>query len=158
MRREAAQTRWSQALAGRYRLRSPGVALAGAGEVALSFPLARPFLAHPAGCCSSRGRQSRGESKVGEQEGGAGCPETLASLAFPTPLGRWQQYFVLCKDSWMAQLLALPTRTRTEGSSPVASSLGTFTQSFMSVSPRGMSSCRMLALESHHLCSLLYPQ
>lgn len=52
------------------RLRGPGVALAGAGEVALSFPLARPFLAHPAGCCSSRGRQSRGESKVGEQEGG----------------------------------------------------------------------------------------
>lgn len=42
-------------------------------EVALSFPLARPFLAHPAGCCSSRGRQSRGESIVGEQEGGAGC-------------------------------------------------------------------------------------
>lgn len=29
VRREAAQTRWSQALAGRYRLRSPGVALAG---------------------------------------------------------------------------------------------------------------------------------
>lgn len=107
-------------------------------EVALSFPLARPFLAHPAGCCSSRGRQSRGESIVGEQEGGAGCrrdPCQPGFFFFFFPGVVAGHCVVLCKGSWMAQTLALPTRTGAGGPSSVGSSLGTSTQSFPSVSP-----------------------
>lgn len=107
----AAQTRWSQALARRYRLRSPGVALAGAREVALSFPLARPFLAHPAGCRSSRGRQSRGESIVGEQEGGAGCRRDPCQPGFFFPgvvAGALSLSFCARAAGWHRPLLCPP--------------------------------------------------
>lgn len=136
MRREAAQTRWSQALAGRYRLRSPGVALAG----------------------------ERGGAFLPACKALPGAPRRMLLLPWPAvtrgvhswrtgrrrrlpqrPLPAWLFFFfpgvvaghcvVLCKGSWMAQTLALPTRTGAGGPSSVGSSLGTSTQSFPSVSP-----------------------
>jgi hypothetical protein len=58
-----------------------------------------------------------------------------AWLFFSWGGGGSTEFVVLCKGSWMAQTLALPTRTGAGVPSPVASSLGTSTQSFPSVSP-----------------------
>lgn len=89
----------------------PRCGLGGAREVALSFPLARPFLAHPAGCRSSRVRQSRGESIVGEQEGGAGCRRDPCQPGFFFPgvvAGALSLSFCARAAGWHRPLLCPP--------------------------------------------------